>query len=354
MSQYTAEQVEVVITSLINKWRDEAPTREQQYGDYATTAEAEVMHKCADELEAALSVKPAQVADAFRRGYDQAKLEESINADLEAKSTQPAQVAETVRCKWCPVGRLGGTAEPAAQGEALDDFAMQLACEHGETDESGTGYSFSMEQFDAFTHAFVATQPASPEQPATHSEFMQLADQVSGEFDKIDKLLEQPAGLDRSRETPRRQKAVETLIELGWTYNVERGWEQPAGRQGESAEVRKGAFGIHYIACADPNKLPVGTKLYTNPAAPVGVPDGWMPAESAPDDGTPHVRGLHVFSSTDGSYLYWDAVVGRIDTEDGQFYDLGGDLTSGWAADDFTHWHPLAAAPSAPQEVDHG
>jgi hypothetical protein len=48
---------------------------------------------------------------------------------------------------------------------------------------------------------------------------------------------------------------------------------QPAERQGEAvAEVCKGAFGIHYIACADPNKLPVGTKLYDHPAAPVGVP----------------------------------------------------------------------------------
>lgn len=50
-------------------------------------------------------------------------------------------------------------AEPVAQGEAADDLAMHLACEHGETDEAGTGYSFSMEQFDAFIHAFVAAQP---------------------------------------------------------------------------------------------------------------------------------------------------------------------------------------------------
>jgi hypothetical protein len=32
-------------------------------------------------------------------------------------------------------------------------------------------------------------------------------------------------------------------------------------------EVYAGAFGIHYIGCADPNKLPVGTKLYTAPPA---------------------------------------------------------------------------------------
>ena len=74
------------------------------------------------------------------------------------------------------------------------------------------------------------------------------------------------------------------------------------------------------------------------------VPEGWLPIDSAPDDGTPHVRGLHVFSNDDGRLLYWDAYVGRIDTEDGIFYDLGGDVI-GWEAMDFTHWRPLPPAP---------
>lgn len=39
--------------------------------------------------------------------------------------------------------------------EKIDDLAMHLACEHGSTDEAGTGYTFSMEQFDDFIHAFV-------------------------------------------------------------------------------------------------------------------------------------------------------------------------------------------------------
>jgi hypothetical protein len=38
-----------------------------------------------------------------------------------------------------------------------------------------------------------------------------------------------------------------------------------AGMGEPVAEVYAGAFGIHYIGCADPNKLPVGTKLYTAP-----------------------------------------------------------------------------------------
>ncbi len=75
-----------------------------------------------------------------------------------------------------------------------------------------------------------------------------------------------------------------------------------------------------------------------------GLNSAWHPIETAPTDGTMHVRGLHVFSSTDGRLLYWDAVVGHIDTEDGLFYDQGGDVC-GWDAADFTHWCPLPEAP---------
>ena len=90
---------------------------------------------------------------------------------------------------------------------------------------------------------------------------------------------------------------------------------------------------------------PLGTKLYTHPAERAAVPEGWQSIDTAPTDGTPHVRGLRVFSSQDGAFLYWDAYVGRIDTEDGNFVDLGGDQI-GWEAMDFTHWHPLSAAPT--------
>lgn len=62
--------------------------------------------------------------------------------------------------------------------------------------------------------------------------------------------------------------------------------EQPAER-GDSqekaapvAEVYKGAFGIHYIGCPDPQKLSVGTKLYTAPPPAAGVPDVRLDAEN--------------------------------------------------------------------------
>jgi hypothetical protein len=86
--------------------------------------------------------------------------------------------------------------------------------------------------------------------------------------------------------------------------------------------------------------------------ARVGVPEGWKPISTAPIDGTPHIRGLHVFSVADGRCLYWDAVCGKIDTEDGSFNALDGDIV-GWDAADFTHWHPLSAAPS-PKEGKNG
>ncbi|MDQ7996116.1 MAG: hypothetical protein AAGC76_09705 [Luteibacter sp.] len=79
---------------------------------------------------------------------------------------------------------------------------------------------------------------------------------------------------------------------------------------------------------------------------PVGVPDGWQDIATAPNDGTPHVRGLHVYGP-DGKYLYWEQVAGHIDTEDGAFYSEG-DIC-GWDANDFSHWHPLAAAPEVPR-----
>lgn len=83
--------------------------------------------------------------------------------------------------------------------------------------------------------------------------------------------------------------------------------------------------------------------LYHAQPRPVGVPDGWQDIATAPNDGTPHVRGLHVYGP-DGKYLYWEEVAGHIDTEDGAFYSEGD--VSGWDASDFSHWHPLAAAPA--------
>jgi hypothetical protein len=84
-----------------------------------------------------------------------------------------------------------------------------------------------------------------------------------------------------------------------------------------------------------------------SPSAPrVGVPEGWQDIATAPNDGTPHVRGLHVYGPN-GKYLYWEEVAGHIDTEDGAFYSEGD--VSGWDANDFSHWHPLAAAPEVPK-----
>lgn len=79
---------------------------------------------------------------------------------------------------------------------------------------------------------------------------------------------------------------------------------------------------------------------------------GWLPIESAPNDGTPHVRGLHVYAP-DGQFLYWDIEAGHIDPEDGQFYDQGGEV-SGWSSNDFTHWMPLAGAPETNESVVRG
>lgn len=81
-----------------------------------------------------------------------------------APTAEPVAPCTFPNCE-CPTNehdklcKFEAAAEPAAQGEAADDLAMQLACEHGETDEAGTGYMFSMEQFDDFIRAFTAAQP---------------------------------------------------------------------------------------------------------------------------------------------------------------------------------------------------
>lgn len=69
----------------------------------------------------------------------------------------------------------------------------------------------------------------------------------------------------------------------------------------------------------------------------------WQPIETAPNDGTPHIRGLHVHNNR-GDFIYWDCHAGRINDETGQFEDLGGEHT-GWDADDYTHWTTLPEPP---------
>jgi len=100
------------------------------------------------------------------------------------------------------------------------------------------------------------------------------------------------------------------------------------------------------------NALDFATRAALKAVAPMlasaRVPDGWLPIESAPNDGAMHVRGLMVHGN-DGKALYWDACAGHLDAEDGQFLDQGGN-DFGWNADDFTHWHPLAAAPKPEKE----
>lgn len=109
-----------------------------------------------------------------------------------------------------------------------------------------------------------------------------------------------------------------------------------------------GAF-VHALKGEDTfDGLRAALKAVAPMLASVRVPDGWLPIESAPNDGTMHVRGLMVHGN-DGKALYWDACAGHLDTEDGQFIDQGGN-DFGWNADDFTHWHPLAAAPKPEKE----
>ena len=72
----------------------------------------------------------------------------------------------------------------------------------------------------------------------------------------------------------------------------------------------------------------------------------WQPIETAPRDGTPHLRGLHVVGPHGAS---WDVLSGYVDC-DGEFVDQFGD-DPGWSDEDFTHWMPLPTPPDSPKEA---
>ena len=71
----------------------------------------------------------------------------------------------------------------------------------------------------------------------------------------------------------------------------------------------------------------------------------WRDIETAPTDGTPHVRGLWVNSTKAGGYTYWESIAGAIDDGEGEFLDHDGNAP--WHAEDYVRWMPLPAAPDA-------
>lgn len=90
----------------------------------------------------------------------------------------------------------------------------------------------------------------------------------------------------------------------------------------------------------------IAAEKSTRPQQAAQAP-AWQPIETAPMDGTPHVRGLQVDRS---GFIFWEAHAGRINDETGEFEDLGGEHT-GWDAGDYTHWTTL---PAWPIEAAHG
>jgi hypothetical protein len=77
-------------------------------------------------------------------------------------------------------------------------------------------------------------------------------------------------------------------------------------------------------------------------------PSPWRAIETAPGvDGPLHLRGLHVFSSSTGKYLYTDCVAGLVDEYD-RFITPSGDDT-GWSPGYFEFWMPLPPLPTPPE-----
>ena len=63
----------------------------------------------------------------------------------------------------------------------------------------------------------------------------------------------------------------------------------------------------------------------------------WQPIETAPRDGTPHIRGLYVHQKRSGmvDYVFWCCFIGYIEPEHGAFVSIEGD-DLGWDADYFS------------------
>jgi len=70
----------------------------------------------------------------------------------------------------------------------------------------------------------------------------------------------------------------------------------------------------------------------------------WQPIETAPKDGTPHVRGMWTYDLMTGKAIEWMSDAGYED-EDGDWV-LSDACLSGWRAEDYTHWIPLPKPPS--------
>lgn len=73
----------------------------------------------------------------------------------------------------------------------------------------------------------------------------------------------------------------------------------------------------------------------------------WQPIETAPKDGTIHIRGLWV-TVKGVKAKEFQQFIGFID-EDGDFKDMVYFDDFGWAAKDYTHWMPL---PEPPEQDD--
>ena len=65
----------------------------------------------------------------------------------------------------------------------------------------------------------------------------------------------------------------------------------------------------------------------------------WQPIETAPKDGTGHVRRLWVHSAKPGKAIHYV-------NDDGEFVDHDGNAP--WRADDYTHCTPLPPPPVTP------
>lgn len=111
---------------------------------------------------------------------------EAVRLKFTSGNGIPVERASITRTEWDAIETLlaarSQSAAPRVVSDERTDTLHQLAFEIGDTDEAGTGYSFSMEQFDEFSHAALASVQRDDELPEGYGppEGYELAEHLPG------------------------------------------------------------------------------------------------------------------------------------------------------------------------------
>jgi hypothetical protein len=243
---------------------------------------------------------------------------EQVRDDIRAQEVYVGGVTvhPSIFKKWADAIDSHLDRDPVRVAEEAICKLHELACEHGDTDDNGTGYDFSMEQFDEFARAalesFAASLPVAAKMPdddalaAVCDHFMigAQARSKSTILANVDNVI-------------RRSRCLSAIEREFFTIEVpdEDGDEDDTF---ESCSLPWGADPSEYVEQFRTALLAKGNS---------GVRGGWLPIETAP-------KGL-------GDYLVYQPKHGERHVLPARicFARDAGEVRKN------THWMPIPAAP---------